>query len=130
MGALVEAIKFCHSLRTLNLEFNRLGDSGVSAIASAFARGLRPELTSLSLAHNDVGDTGLLRLAHALSNGALPKLSTLSLAGNPRIRDDGLDALGRAIASVRELRTLKLFSCGACHEARERLRGAFRHVTF
>ena len=123
--ALAAALQRCTSLKTLHLEYNRFGDGGVAALASAFSAGVGAGITNLSFGSNDVGDAGVLALMGAIVGGALPQLASLTVGENPRLGNDGFDAIASAASSMTRLRTLKAANCGADAAARRRLRQAF-----
>ena len=84
-------------LETLNLEANRIGDPGISALADACARGGLPKLEALQLYRNQIGDAGVSALASACARGAMEKLEVLLLVNN-QIGDPGVSALADACA--------------------------------
>ena len=63
----------CHT-QVLSLFDNQIGDTGMSALASACANGPLPALRKLLLSDNQIGDAGMSALASACANGALDKL--------------------------------------------------------
>ena len=69
-------------LTHLYLHSNNIGDAGMQALSSAFAGGAFPELVYLVLAINTIGDAGLISFAEALENDALPKLQKLYIQSN------------------------------------------------
>ena len=60
----------------------RIGDEGVSALATVFEAGALPRLKSLSLSLCGIGQPGFSKLCAALATGKTPMLSQLSLYGN------------------------------------------------
>ena len=98
------------NLRTLDLSWNELGDTGMIAFADATKPtaespiGSLRHLASLSLHNNQIGDTGMLAFAEALKPtdnfpmGSLPNLWLLTLWYNT-IGDEGMKAFALAIAS-------------------------------
>ena len=78
--------------------FRKLGDSGLTALADACAKGVLARLERLHLKQNQIGDVGLTALADACARGALAKLTNLDLFGN-KIGDGGLIGLAEACAN-------------------------------
>lgn len=75
-------------LTELELHYNRIGDAGVTALASACAGGALAQLTRLELQSNLIGDAGVAALASACARGAVPKCKVnagkyIGLYGNP-----------------------------------------------
>ena len=81
-------------LRSLNLNFNRIGDKGIKTIASIFSSaGSQSKLRELEVTENGFGFAGTIALAQLVS--ASTTLVLLDIRGNDPT-DDGLRALGRA----------------------------------
>ena len=101
------------ALATLSLEGNRIGDAGVTALASAAERGALRTLRSLTLSRNLIGAGGVVALCAASRRGALVELRELNLFAN-RLRDSGIAALGAEVrqGAVRALRALYLGANG------------------
>src|SRR3989338_7421964 len=91
------------SLTTLNLSSNSIGDSGVSALATALQ--YNSSLTTLNLTGNSIGDSGASALATALSHNS--SLTTLNLTRNS-IGDSGASALATALSHNSSLITLRM----------------------
>ena len=88
-------------LSELHLYGNRLHDSALCALASAFAAGTAPLVTHLHLGHNAIADKGLLALVEAIGgeSKALPRLLELTLFNN-KIGDAGVTALVQCAADT------------------------------
>ena len=92
----------CHT-QGLYLFDNQIGDTGVTALAEACARGALPQCRVLDLRRNEIRDAGITALADACAIGALPQCQVLSLLRNRyRIGDAGITALAQAITPVSE----------------------------
>ena len=115
------------NVQELRLQYNNIGNAGLTAFAEAVESGALPQLEDLRLHYNQIGDVGMQALAGAVSKGALASLKTLSLYGN-QIGDTGLSALAKAITpgpsgkgALPQLETLYIFqdapalkaACGA-----------------
>ena len=85
-------------LTYLDLENNQIGDAGLASFAAALGSGALPLLENLTLGYNNIGDDGLIALAEALGNGSLPSLMYLYLSNN-NIGDTGLSALATAVGN-------------------------------
>jgi hypothetical protein len=72
----------CHT-QALYLENNQIGDTGVTALAEACARGALPQLRTLWLQENKIGDAGMQAFASACASGALPSLQALVMDDGP-----------------------------------------------
>ena len=72
----------CHTCHTqkLGLYGNKIGDSGVTALANACAGGALPQIKELHLYRNQIGDTGCAALASACVGGAMAQLTVRSLS--------------------------------------------------
>ena len=81
-------------MQVLRLDGNKIGDAGMSALASACANGALAALEKLYLHDNQIGDNGMQALAGAVSKGALPKCANLLLPGNPGSGEPVKKALG------------------------------------
>ena len=89
-------------LAELRLGGNSIGDDGLRALCDAVGgNGALPVLEQLHLNINLIGDSGLRSLAHAAadSNAAFAQLRTLNLQHNPRISEEGVDALSSMLAA-------------------------------
>ena len=97
---MAEALRVNASLKTLELNLNKIGDAGAAAIANAIA--VNASVTKLYLYHNKIGDEGAKALASALEVNASLKLETLvvddAILGNPQLvaacRAKGVDVSG------------------------------------
>ena len=93
----------CHT-QQLDLFNNQIGDTGVTALAEACARGALAKCTRLKIWGNQIGDAGCTALADACARGALPQCTVLRLSRN-QIGDAGITALAQAIKPVSEGRS-------------------------
>ena len=96
MGAL-------HSLTSLDLDHNQIGDEGMKAFVLALSRGALRTLTSLDLAQNQIGDEGMEAFVLVLSMGALNNLTSLDLSQN-RIGDEGMKAFTQSMGALSHLK--------------------------
>ena len=94
----------------LHLYGNRVGDVGVTALASACATGALASVSTLNLFGNQIGDDGMKSFSSALSMGAMA-LTVLHLGGN-NITDDGLATLMPLMQKDGKLSNLTAFSIG------------------
>jgi len=63
-------------MQELALDFNKISDAGLTALAKAVESGVAlAQLTTLGLGGNQIGDAGLSSLAAAVGNGALDHLT-------------------------------------------------------
>ena len=62
----------------LYLQFNQIGDAGVTALAQACAAGALAQCTTLVLGGNKIGDKGIEALSEALATGAMALLEVSS----------------------------------------------------
>ncbi|XP_028841037.1 MHC class II transactivator isoform X2 [Denticeps clupeoides] len=86
------------NLKSLDLENNKIGDSGVEILAGAlFALS---SLKRLNLSQNTIGDKGMVKLAPALP--ALHSLQCLSLYNN-QIADNGAEKLASVLPEIKSL---------------------------
>ncbi|XP_076839875.1 MHC class II transactivator isoform X2 [Brachyhypopomus gauderio] len=95
---LVELLPALQSLQHLDLENNKIGDSGAERLACVL-----PSLTSLkmlNLSQNSIGDAGLKKLAQALSD--VSSLQSLSLYVN-EIADVGAENLALVLPAMQSL---------------------------
>ena len=92
------------SLRTLDLEWNRVGDAGAGALARALSSG-SSMLERLGLKRNQLGDAAAVALSETLRTNQ--RLQVLSLEGNA-IGAEGVRAIGSALSDNRALRILNL----------------------
>merc|ERR1712216_564623 len=65
------------ALRELHLNWNSIGDAGISALAGAIASGSLGKLTSLDLEFNQISDVGIASLSEAIASGSLASLRKL-----------------------------------------------------
>ena len=79
MIAISEVLKEAQLLTSLNLNFNRIDDAGVAALAKAAGEGALPQLKMLSLNDNAFGAEGMAALAVECARGALPELKELHI---------------------------------------------------
>ena len=93
------------SLQRLELEWNQLGDDGVSVLAGALHGSGGAVLSQLGLQRNGLGDAAASAIAAALRTNA--RLQNLSFEGN-QIGPTGAQALGTALSTNGALRTLNL----------------------
>ena len=70
-------------LQTLWLQNNKIGETGVTALANVCAGGALASLEKLDLERNQIGDVGVSDLADACAGGALAQLENIFLSGNP-----------------------------------------------
>ena len=63
----------CHT-QYLQLEANRIGDAGLTALAKAVESGALAQCTYIGPTDNQIGDVGLTALASACASGALDQL--------------------------------------------------------
>ena len=86
----------CHT-QVLYLYNNQIGDTGVTALAEACARGALPQCTTLGLAQNQIGDAGITALAQAIKpaskggSGAMASLKKI-VVDSKQMRHPGLVA--------------------------------------
>ena len=102
-------------LTTLRLCENKLGDAGVSRLASALTYATAPRLAEIAICFNEICEIG--PLAAALGNGCAPSLALLRLGGN-RIGDGGGEAVAESLRGVPNLRELSLGDDLGGNEAR------------
>jgi Ran GTPase-activating protein (RanGAP) involved in mRNA processing and transport len=103
MDALSDAVAVC-PLVSLSIDFNDLGDDGVTRLCCGLQ--LSKKLENLSLTYCNVGARGAAELAtRVLPN--VTSLKNLDLQGN-FIRNAGLAALGSALADNTSLETLNV----------------------
>ena len=99
------------SLKELNFDFSRVGDTGMHEICGGLGRGAAPSLRQLACGDNQFGAAGAEALAAALRRGAMPKLAELHLGENV-IGDQGVAALAPALKKLPALFHLDLGVCG------------------
>ena len=90
---------FIGSLTNLNLNYNKISDEGIQALAKGFFR----SLTTLELQENDIGDKGVLSLSRARFATCL---TSLNLSCN-KISDEGAQTLAKG--KFKPLRELFLY---------------------
>ncbi|XP_026858586.2 MHC class II transactivator isoform X1 [Electrophorus electricus] len=95
---LVELLPALQSLQHLDLENNKIGDSGAEKLAGALQS--LTSLKMLNLSQNSIGDAGLEKLAQALSE--VSSLQKLSLYGN-LIADSGAENLALVLPDMKSL---------------------------
>ena len=100
---LVEGMKCCTNLQTLNLSFNSIGSDG----AVALSEGLKccTNLQTLDLSFNSIGSDGAVALSEGLK--CCTNLQTLNLHSNS-ISSDGAVALAEGLKCCTNLQTLDL----------------------
>jgi hypothetical protein len=64
----------CHT-QLLDLGGNKIGNAGITALATSLGSGALPALEQLDLTLNQIGDDGLKALAEACASGALDHLT-------------------------------------------------------
>ena len=69
--------------RLLDLDNNKIGDSGMEAFASACASGALASCQKLYLGGNFIGDAGMEAFASACASGAMASLKTLYVDDGP-----------------------------------------------
>ena len=65
------------TLTTLNISYNKIGDTGAALIAQALTS--NSSLTKLYLSNNQIGPTGATSIAHNHSHPTLPSLHWISV---------------------------------------------------
>ena len=90
------------SLQLLWLQENAIGDAGMSALASACAKGALAQCTFIGLGGNQIGDVGLTALALACASGALDKVAFIHL-DHSRATETGKKAM-RDVSKTRGFR--------------------------
>ena len=116
-------------LEWVDLEGNRIGDAGCSAMAEACGRGALPKVDYLDLSNNQIGDAGCAALAaEACSAGVLGSLRTLQLGGN-QIGDVGCTALAGACArgALASCKSIILRGNPASQEAQQAVKDALKN---
>eukprot|EP00755_Sulcionema_specki_P003577 Sspe_Gene.27984::Locus_12409_Transcript_1_1_Confidence_1.000_Length_1467::g.27984::m.27984 len=130
----MQAVAEARSLRTLTLDFNRIGDGGAAKIAAHLSNRKRyRHLHTIGLSDNSIGDDGAAALGEAFGkNGGVPKIDLsvnhigtpgaialakglmentvvehLDVAAN-ELYDDGTIAMVQCLRKNRTLRTLDL----------------------
>ena len=68
----------CHT-QDLRLNYNQIGDAGVTALANACAGGALASLEKLYLSNTQIGDAGMQAFSTALAGGAMAQLQARSL---------------------------------------------------
>jgi len=116
MQALATAGGAFRELEVLSLIGNRIGDAGLTALAAALEKGAFPELKTLHLFNNTIGDDGLKALMAAAGGGRLTKLEVLSISMN-EIGDEGIEVLAEAIEQGK-LSSLKALGVDQAQNAR------------
>jgi hypothetical protein len=96
------------ALTVLGLSNNQIGNAGMISLSEATGKGSMGALERLGLSCNQIGDAGLQSLAGAIGNGSMGKLERLNLARN-NISDVGMAGFSRAIASG-SLRSLEVLN--------------------
>ena len=88
-AALCEALRYAHAkgglrkLKTLSLEFNRLGDAFVTSLVALLDEGGLASLETLELRGNAISERGMQELAAAIARGGLPACTGIDLDENP-----------------------------------------------
>ena len=97
--------RYFANLNELHLHSNKIGDSGMTAIATCTS-GDMGKLQKLYLGNNQIGDPGARALATAIGMGALKMLQVLGLSIN-QISDSGMAALASAVTVTDGLANLE-----------------------
>jgi hypothetical protein len=105
MGAFAQLTEFTFS-------HSNIGDTGLTALASACVSGALAQCHALDLESNQIGDVGLKSLADAFGKGALPQCTSFSLCEN-QIGDAGITALAEKIKPISEGGSGALAQCHA-----------------
>ncbi|XP_065129902.2 MHC class II transactivator isoform X2 [Paramisgurnus dabryanus] len=98
---LIEVLPSLQSLQHLDIEKNKIGDSGAKMLAGVLH--FLKSLKFLNLSQNCIGDAGVERLAKALVS--VPSLQSLSLYGN-LITDNGAEQLASVLPDMKLLQDL------------------------
>jgi len=93
-------------VRTLDLQYNKIDDSGAAKVAAVVSNGV---LQTLRLQGNEIGAPGIDALVKAL-NSETSVLKVLLLRGNPLGRVAG-EALGRMLCGNKMLQELDVSDC-------------------
>lgn len=102
---LAESLSRNRSLRSLNLERNRIGVAGAEALASYLIMAKNQGLEELFLSYNEIGNAGCIALSEALQKNSA--LRELTLKSNKI--DEALSDLGRAMERNSSLVKLSIF---------------------
>ncbi|XP_051571547.1 MHC class II transactivator-like isoform X2 [Myxocyprinus asiaticus] len=100
---LIEVLPSLQSLEHLDLEKNKIGDSGAEKLAGALH--FLASLRLLNLSQNCIGDAGVEKLSQALVS--VPSLQSLSLYGN-LIADTGAEHLATVLPDIKLLQDLDI----------------------
>ncbi|KAI7803593.1 MHC class II transactivator isoform X2 [Triplophysa rosa] len=98
---LIEVLPSLQSLQHLDIEKNKIGDSGAEKLAGVLH--FLASLKWLNLSQNCIGDAGVKKLAKALVR--VPSLQSLSLYGN-LIADNGAEELALVLPDMKLLQDL------------------------
>lgn len=101
--ALLRAAEDCHTLRTLCIGNNPIGDEGAYAIATILS--LNPAVTSVNISNAAITETGAQHIGKALINSTT--LISLDISGNP-LGDSAVATLVKAMSANPELRLQEL----------------------
>ncbi|XP_051987243.1 MHC class II transactivator-like isoform X3 [Xyrauchen texanus] len=100
---LIEVLPSLQSLEHLDLEKNKIGDSGAEKLAVVLH--YLTSLKLLNLSQNCIGDAGVEKLSQALVS--VPSLQSLSLYGN-LIDDNGAEHLASVLPDIKFLQDLDI----------------------
>ena len=98
MSALAGAITSRSALERLLLGRNQIGDVGVIDFSRAIAERPPKALKILDLNSNKFDDTAIIEFSHAIASGFLDHLNTLDLVANVNVGDSGIEAFAKTIA--------------------------------
>ncbi|XP_056608092.1 MHC class II transactivator isoform X2 [Triplophysa dalaica] len=98
---LIEVLPSLQSLQHLDIEKNKIGDSGAEKLSGVLH--FLASLKWLNLSQNCIGDAGVEKLAKALAS--VPSLQSLSLYGN-LIADNGAEELALVLPDMKLLQDL------------------------
>ena len=105
MTVLAPLVAVNASLKSLALDYNKIGDAGAAAIANAIA--VNAVMETLYLGSNKIGDLGATAIAGALQVNAV--MQTLALDDN-KIGDQGAAAIAEALKVNADLKLKKLIA--------------------